>query len=68
MIIANCICGKKIKLNQYIIIIFDKFLLHRLYYGYCSCGIKIEQEDWKEIDQIYLDCPELQNYLSMTPI
>lgn len=63
MIKANCYCGRYVYLKTYTFVKHDELLLYRLYSGICYCGQHIEKEDWNEVDQIYLDCPELMGYL-----
>lgn len=63
MIIANCKCQNRINLSRYKLILIDNILLYREYYGTCVCGENILFEDWDELDQIYLDCPDLLLYI-----
>jgi hypothetical protein len=60
---AHCTCGNNVKLQMYKLIKHDALLLYRLYFGNCICGEFVEKEEWNEFDQVYLDCPELMEFL-----
>jgi len=54
---SNCHCV--LFLSNYRLFDIDSKIVVREYFGCCSCGHIVRDEDFREEDQIYLDVPGL---------